>query len=404
MPRALYLHVPFCPVVCPYCDFHKMRRHEGLVARYLERLEREALEAYEEFSIPEASCAARAQVPEASCAARAQAALDTVYLGGGTPSLLADDELARIVDIFTRTWGWPAREETTLEADPLTFDRARLQTFKALGFSRLSIGVQSTQDEVLGFLGRRHKGKEGLEAVEMALEAGFEVSADVMTAIPGQDAAKDLHALASTGVPHLSVYTLTIEANTPFHRRGVHIDPDKEADDYALANAILEGYGLRRYEISSHALPGHEARHNSAYWRMDYYLALGPSASGFVPVRDTPNVVAERRTGKPIKAWLAGEAPERLRVSPQAFAEDALMAGLRTVWGVDLAEIERRSGFLARDHYAPLVERFTKEGLLELKDSRLRATEAGLWRLNGIVQAFFSHRPASQPLTATSTP
>ena len=151
MPRSLYLHIPFCPKICPYCDFHKMRRDEGLVAAYLRRLEQEALTLYEEF-------------PDT---------LDTIYLGGGTPSHLSDEELEKVVGIFQKTWGWPARLETTLEADPLTFDAARLQTFHELSFNRLSIGLQSTQDEVLKFLGRRHGGAEGLQAVEMVLEAGF---------------------------------------------------------------------------------------------------------------------------------------------------------------------------------------------------------------------------------------
>ncbi len=371
MPRSLYLHVPFCPVICPYCDFHKMKRHGGLVTAYLERLEREAVSLYEEFPTE----------------------LSTVYFGGGTPSMLTDTELERIVGVFTETWGWPAGQETTLEADPLTFDKARLETFRALGFNRLSIGLQSAQDGVLEFLGRRHSGSEGLKAVTMALEAGFNVSADIITAVPGQEAAKDLHAVAATGVPHVSVYTLTVEENTPFGRRGVRVDPDKEADDYALANAVLKDYGLERYEVSSHAKPGYESKHNEAYWRMDYYLALGPSASGFVP-----GAPPQRRINRTIKDWLKGASPEGIPVSPQAFAEDALMAGLRTRRGVDLARLEGRSGFPVRSHYRPLVERFVNEGLLELEGGWLRTTEAGLWRLNPIVEAFFTYKA---PATAT---
>ncbi|CAN5674376.1 radical SAM family heme chaperone HemW [soil metagenome] len=377
MPRSLYLHVPFCPIICPYCDFHKMKRGGGLVEAYLGRLEEEARALHAEFPTT----------------------LDTIYLGGGTPSVLSDEELARVVGLFEKTWGWPAREETTLEADPLTFDGARLEAFRALGVSRLSIGLQSTQDGVLGFLGRRHNGEEGLAAVEMALAAGFEVSADLITAVPSggdanpeQDAQGDLHALAATGVPHVSVYTLTIEENTPFHRRGVAVDPDREAADYALAGEVLAGYGLRRYEVSSHARPCHESRHNQAYWRMDHYLALGPSASAFVP-----GAPPERRVNRGIKGWLAGEAAERIPVSPQAFAEDALMAGLRTRLGVDLGELARRSSFPVLGHYRPLIARLVGEGLLELEGVQLRATETGLWQLDGIVRAFFDHPNPRQP-------
>ena len=384
MPRSLYLHVPFCPKICPYCDFHKMRRDELLVAAYLRRLEGEALTLYDEFPGP----------------------LDTVYLGGGTPSHLTDDELASVVGIFQKTWGWPARLETTLEADPLTFDGARLQTFRELGFDRLSIGLQSTQDGVLKFLGRRHSGAEGLQAVETALNAGFETSADLITAVSGQDAKKDLHALARTGVPHVSVYNLTIEPYTPFARRGVVVDADKEADDYALADAALSQYGLERYEVSSHARPGHESKHNQVYWHGDYFLALGPSAAGFVPVRFPPASlnkggeslrIGERRTNGPIKGWLEHAPPDVMPVDAQDYVLDVLMTGLRTKRGVDLARLEARSGVDVRGPYRDVLERFIKEGRLELDHTRLRATKAGLLGLNPVLRAFFEAAPSPTP-------
>ena len=373
MPRSLYLHIPFCPKICPYCDFHKMRRDEGLVAAYLRRLEQEALTLYSEFP----------------------GSLDTIYLGGGTPSHLSDEELEKVVGIFQKTWGWPARLETTLEADPLTFDAARLQTFHALGFNRLSIGLQSTQDKVLKFLGRRHTGVEGLQAVEIALEAGFETSADLITAVSGQDAAEDLHALAQTGVPHVSVYNLTIEPYTPFARRGVVVDADKEADDYALADAVLSGYRLERYEVSSHAKTGHESKHNQVYWHGDYFLALGPSAAGFVPVAKylPSDRIGERRTNGPIKSWLEHAPPDVMPVDAQDYVLDVLMTGLRTKRGVDLARLGARSGVNVRKDYREVLGHFIEEGWLELTETRLRATEAGLLRLNPILRAFFEAAP-----------
>ncbi len=238
-----------------------MRRNDGLVEAYLKRVEEEAFERYQEFPVK----------------------LDTLYFGGGTPSHLTDSELIRLTQMLEKTWGFPARLETTLEADPRTFDKNRLQFFKDLGFDRLSIGLQSTQANVLKFLGRVHIGQEGLEAVTNALEAGFEVSADLITGIAEQDTAIDLHALAKTGVNHISVYSLTIEPFTPFALRKVQRNEDKEADDYELTNEILSDYGLERYEVSSHARRGHEAKHNQVYWQGDYFLALGPGAAGFIP-------------------------------------------------------------------------------------------------------------------------
>lgn len=348
-----------------------MHRHEGLVAAYLNRLEEEAVALYADFP----------------------SELETLYFGGGTPSHLSDAELARVVAIFEKTWGWPAGQETTLEADPLTFDKTRLQRFKALGFNRLSIGLQSTQDEVLGFLGRLHTGKEGLEAVELALEAGFEVSADLITGIRTQDTEQDLHALAQTGVPHISVYSLTIEPYTPFARRGVTVDEDKEADDYELTNKVLSHYGLERYEVSSHAKPGHESKHNQVYWHGDHFLALGPSAASFVPPSVQPKALpslGERRTNPSIKFWLEQTPPEVLPVSPKDYVLDLLMTGLRTRRGVNVMQLYERSGVDLLSTSEPLIERFRQEGLLELHPPYLRATNKGLLHLNSLLRQFFT--------------
>ncbi len=355
-----------------------MRRSKGLVVAYLDRLEQEASDLYGEFP----------------------GGLDTIYLGGGTPSHLLDEELRRIVHMFQKTWGFPARCETTLEADPLTFDSERLAAFKTLGFNRLSIGLQSTQDATLLFLGRKHNSKAGLRAVEMALNAGFEVSADLITAVPNQDAARDLHTLAQTGVQHISVYNLTVEPNTPFARRGVSVDPDKEADDYELANEVLSGYGLERYEVSSHAKIGHESRHNQVYWGGEYFLALGPSAAGFVPVQvenhvgATSHFIGERRTNRVIKDWLRGEPPETLSVDAVSYVEDVLMTGLRTRRGVNLERLQERTNIDVLAFYEPLIERFVAEGRLEHRPPYLRVTNEGLLHLNRIVQTFFNHTPA----------
>ena len=364
MPRSLYLHVPFCPKICPYCDFHKMRRSEGLVSAYLARLEHEIAALHAEFP----------------------GELDTLYFGGGTPSHLSDDELIRVVSALQKTWGFPGLRETTLEADPLTFDRARLDTFRALGFDRLSIGLQSTQDEVLQFLGRKHHGAEGLAAVEMALAAGFTVSADVITAVTGQDAARDLHTLAQTGVPHISVYNLTIEANTPFARRGVRVDEDKEADDYALTDEILSHYGLGRYEVSSHARPGFEAQHNQVYWSGAHFLALGPSAASFVPAL---GLMGERRNNRTMRGWLAGEAPETTPVGPLEWVQDVLMTGLRTRRGVAIAALDERSGLKVLETFAAQISALESAGLLEQRGGYLRATARGLTQLNHVLSSFF---------------
>lgn len=390
MVRSLYLHVPFCPSICPYCDFHKMRRHEGLVARYLTRLEQEAETASARYPGP----------------------LDTVYLGGGTPSHLTDDELARVAAALRRGWGDAAalgrvghgterdagrearrdgpegglaRVEATLEADPLTFDAARLERFRGLGFDRLSIGLQSTQDDVLRFLGRVHDGDQGLAAVRMALAAGFRVAVDVIMAVPGQDLARDLRRVADLGVRHVSVYTLTVEPHTPFALRGVRVDPEADADAFDLAKAVLQEYGLRRYEVSNYAVPGEESLHNTVYWRGGAYLGLGPSASSYLP----EGPFGTRLRNAPIKGWLAGEAPEREVLSASDVVLERLMTGLRTLEGVDLAELQAHTGVRVEDVHARWLAAGVRHGLLRVDaERRLRTTEGGLARLDALLRAF----------------
>ncbi len=370
MVRHLYLHVPFCPSICPYCDFHKMLRHEGLVARYLERIEKEA---------------------EALAASYGGSPLDTVYLGGGTPSHLTDAELGRLFALLRRHWGGAGSVETTLEADPLTFDARRLQRWRDLGIDRLSIGLQSTDDAVLSFLGRLHDGRQGLEAVAAALDAGFRVNVDVIAAVPGQDLRTDLLRVVATGTEHVSVYSLTIEPHTPFALRGVRVDPDEDADAFELTGELLATAGLARYEVSNFAVPGEESRHNLAYWRGAHYLALGPSASAYLPEGGR---FGTRTKSQPIKTWLLGAEPERDVLDTDGYVLERLLTGLRTAAGVDLAELERAAGVGLAELAPGWLAAMTEGGMLTAAaedpaaGTTLRATPAGLARLDGVMRAF----------------
>lgn len=372
MVRHFYLHVPFCPSICPYCDFHKMLRHEGLVARYLDRLESEAAQVAELYG---------------------GAGLDTVYLGGGTPSHLTDPELERVFALLERHWGGVGALETTLEADPLTFDAQRLQRWRELGVDRLSIGLQSTDDDVLKYLGRLHDSRQGLDAVKVALDAGFRVNVDVICAVPGQDLAFELRRVIDTGAKHVSVYSLTIEPHTPFALRGVRVDPDQDADSFELAAELLAGAGLRRYEVSNYAVPGEESLHNLAYWRGAHYLALGPAASAFLP---EASPFGTRTKNPPLKTWLLGAAPERDVLDADGYALERLLTGLRTAEGVDLTELERAVGADLAEIAPGWLDSMRKGGMLETAASgaergptiTLRATAAGLARLDGVMLAF----------------
>ena len=319
----------------------------------------------------------------------------TVYLGGGTPSMLEDTELTRIFTMLHRDWNLSGAEEVTMEADPLTFDAERLRFFRELGVTRLSIGLQSLSDDTLKFLGRVHDAAQGRAAVEMALQAGFDVSADIITAVPGQDAEADIRQLADTGVNHVSVYSLTIEPFTPFALRGVTVDEDQAATDFDMAAEQLERYGLERYEVSNHARPGFESLHNQVYWSGAHYLALGPSAASFEPA---PGLVGLRRTRPHIKAWLLGGPDETQEVDAVEHSLESLMTSLRTREGLDLQALTARGGADPRVVFAGALDELSGHGLLELSGDNLKATGDGLVRLNAVLRRFFADRETAQQL------
>lgn len=322
--RHVYVHVPFCASVCPFCAFDVRVTRDVEIDRYLDRLEIEAAEV-----------ADRCEVEPA-----------TVYLGGGTPSQLSDLQLERLVGIVDRHLGW-ATAEATVELHPDDVGAGRAARLVDLGFTRLSVGVQSTDDATLRRLGRTHDGAGALAAVEKCVATSATVSADLIVAVPGQDIERDLRGVSSTGVDHVSAYTLTIEPGTPFARRGVRVDEDDEVRALDAAAEILSDVGLGRYEVSNHARPGSECRHNRAYWRNDCWVGLGPSAGGHEPAASgaaSSGAITERTTNARGTAWFEGGEAERTSCDADTWWADALACGLRMVDGVDLDELAMRVG------------------------------------------------------------
>jgi putative oxygen-independent coproporphyrinogen III oxidase len=382
--RHLYAHVPFCPTICPYCDFHVLERRAGLVDAYLIELEREATRLSSEFPSD----------------------LMTIYVGGGTPSFLRDHEISSFVTIVRDAFGWVPDfkngGEATLEVNPGTVTRSRAKLWRDLGFDRASLGVQSTQDDVLKFLGRTHDAKQALESLEILLETGFRVSADLITAVPGQDVERDLRALASVGLEHISAYTLTIEDGTPFARLGVKVREEDEERALELAETVLLEYGLARYEVSNHAKPGFESRHNIAYWDNRFWFGLGPSATGHYPLFSPlpllgegsgVRVLSERRKNPPLQTWLEGqratlENGSLERVTPEEFVTDALFSGLRLKRGVNLTDLSSRAGMDVSQRFADAFASLESRGLLERDGDVVRATHDGIWVLNQVVAEF----------------
>jgi oxygen-independent coproporphyrinogen-3 oxidase len=335
-----------------------VRRSAGVVPSYLGRLDAEAGELADRYDI----------------------ALSTTYLGGGTPSSLRADELASLLDSLRQRFG-SLGDEVTLEIHPGTATIDRLKHWRDAGVTRFSIGVESTDDAVLSRLGRSHDARRALDVVGAAVGLGVDVSVDLITAVEGQDVGRELSTVASLGVGHVSAYTLTIEEGTPFERDGVVVDPEVEADAFDRAGQTLGRTGLERYEVSNHARPGKECLHNLGYWHSDWWLGLGPSAAAHLPPPEgfvNGGVVAVRAVNRHLDDWLDGVAPDEELLDGAAFVADALIAGLRLVEGVDLAELSQRVGVDTLAEQRVGIERAQLAGLVEMDGSTLRATSAGL--------------------------
>jgi oxygen-independent coproporphyrinogen-3 oxidase len=375
-PLAIYVHWPFCVSKCPYCDFNSHVRDAVDHGRWRDALVRELTHRADETSGRE---------------------IGSIFFGGGTPSLMEPETVAAVIDAAAKRWGFTGDIEITLEANPNSAEAARFAAYRTAGVNRVSLGVQSLEDGALRMLGRAHDAEEALRAVEAAARNFPRFSFDLIYARPEQTEAAwrdELdRALAHAG-DHLSVYQLTIEKGTPFfaaHRKGALRVPDEDAAAalYDVTQEVLEAHGLPAYEISNHARPGQESRHNLAYWRSDDYVPVGPGAHGRVTVGGTTFALANRRAPE---AWLDAverdghAAEERRALSAEERRDEIVMMGLRIAEGISRERFRTRTGrdieeALDRARIARLSE------FLILDEKGLRATAAGRVRLNAVLAA-----------------
>jgi oxygen-independent coproporphyrinogen-3 oxidase len=373
---GLYVHWPFCLAKCPYCDFNSHVRAEVEHGRWRRAL----LAELDHFA---------ARAPSRT--------LTSIFFGGGTPSLMAPETVAALIERAGFHWPLAANLEITLEANPTSVEAARLAAFRAAGVNRVSLGVQALDDASLKFLGRGHGAAEACRAVELAAGLFPRYSFDLIYGRPGQTLSAwrgELgRALAMAG-DHLSLYTLTIEDGTAFAgqvARGVWQPPpaDNLAALYAATVAICAERGLPAYEISNHAAPGGECRHNLTYWRYGDYVGIGPGAHGRIGAGDSRR--ATRQWRKP-ETWLAqvekaghgGEADEP--VPGDERASEALLMGLRLKEGIHLDNFARQVGVpfeqvVAADRLARLLRR----RLLRRDGRRIAATERGRMLLDAVL-------------------
>ena len=369
-PFALYVHIPWCRHVCPYCDFNVYASTEPPEAAYVDGLTTEL-----------ATWAARPPWQGR--------VLRSVYLGGGTPSLLSPEAVARVLASAGRAFGLAPGVEVTIEANPGGLTAERLGGYRAAGVTRLSLGAQSFTPAHLRTLGRDHTVEDIGAAVVASREAGFDnVSLDLIFAVPGESLAEwrgDLAAALALAPEHVSAYSLTYEESTPFFawRAKGRLAAVAEDEEAAMAeNAIdtLEAAGLARYEISSFARHGYESRHNLAYWDGSDYLGIGAGAHSFAAVPAPGQRFANERLPARYLAAVAGTgtavASEERLSETQARAEFCF-TGLRQVAGVDMAAFERRFGCELEAAF-PFVARLVADDLVQRADGRLRLTARGL--------------------------
>lgn len=371
MARALYIHWPFCLQKCPYCDFNSHVRDSVDVARWQAALL--------------ADMRAEAEVAGGE-------ALESVFFGGGTPSLMPPALVGTLLEEAEKLWGFTPDIEITLEGNPSSVEAGKYADLAAAGVNRASLGLQSLHNETLQFLGRLHDSQEGLNALEVAQRRFKRVSFDLIYALPGQTAYQwqaDLARALDFGTGHLSLYQLTIEPGTRFAtmvRQGdfAPLDDDAAADVFHLTREMTATAGLPAYEVSNHARPGEESRHNLAYWRYQDYAGIGPGAHG------RRGGMATTRHKKP-ENWLDaitrnGSGLQEERALSQAEqASEALLMGLRLAEGVDVAALATRFGFTPEELVNQVkIDLYVHQGLLT-QGRTLQVTPEGMAVLDGLL-------------------
>ena len=374
---GLYLHIPFCSAICPYCDFAVLTGGPERRTRFVDHL-------ISEIGLWKAD-------------ASAFESIDTIYFGGGTPSALTPEDVARILASARDNLSIAKDAWVFFEANPEDVTQESVRAWRDLGVRFLSLGIQSFDADALRFLGRRHTSEEARRSVEIARAAGFDtVSIDLIYGLPNQsldDWRRTLEQAVALEPDHLSCYQLTIHEGTPFGfrlARGkmTELPEESQGELFLFTHAFLRDHGIPGYEVSNFARsPEHRSRHNQKYWHHVPYLGLGPSAHSFSGTRRFWN---ERKTGPYEKRIETGERPVagEEELTRQDLALEALMLGLRTVDGIDAERFRERYGVDLRKHNEPLVERLVREGLLAIEGERLAPTLAGLAVTDSLARAF----------------
>jgi oxygen-independent coproporphyrinogen III oxidase len=351
-----YLHVPFCASKCIYCDFYVTLIKYGGVDAYVSAVCREIDETFESIRRSEAIY----NKPEVLLSP-----LETLYVGGGTPSLLSPNHYEPILQTLKSTWGFASNPEVTMEFNP-NHVSSLLESYRELGFNRVSVGIQSFQENELKRLSRSHTAKEAQDFIKKLQQAGFDnISVDLMYGLPEQSAAsweETLKGVIDLGIQHVSMYGLKVETGTPLEKllpyAAYHLpDDDTTVSMYEIGIQKLEAAGFVPYEFSNLAKPGYESRHNLNYWDNGPYLGMGPGAHGYLPPYRTENIRDLSRYSE-----TENVPQERTFCSQEESLENALIFGLRKRVGVSIPVLERQYGFSFQTQFKDWLEKYQPNG------------------------------------------
>lgn len=381
-PLSLYIHIPWCVRKCPYCDFNSHRTPEILPEQeYVQALINDLEESLDWVQ---------------------NRKIQSIFIGGGTPSLFSADSIEKILREVQQRIGFEKDIEITLEANPGTAEQQKFAGFKTAGVNRLSIGVQSFDSDHLKILGRIHDGKQSRQAIDMALKAGFKrLNIDLMHGLPHQNphsARQDLHTAINTGITHISWYQLTLEPNTEFFSKPPPLPAeDQLADIQEVGQSLLHQAGFRQYEVSAFALDAAASQHNINYWQFGDYLGIGAGAHGKISLVKENTIIRTQKTRQPehyLKRYLNRDlgTTDNLRSKIQQVHADQLalefmMNALRLKAGVPVTFFSKRTG-LSTDVINQQVADLRRKGLMKEDLSTLCASELGYKFLNSLLHHF----------------
>jgi putative oxygen-independent coproporphyrinogen III oxidase len=372
--KAAYIHIPFCHHICHYCDFNKVFMKGQPVDEYLQSLEKEM-----ELTVK-----------------GDKSVLETVFVGGGTPTALNAKQLERLVDGINRQINIDSRTEYTFEANPGDLSKEKLAILKDAGVNRLSFGVQTFNDELLKKIGRSHRAKDVFESIDNAKALGFDnISVDLIYSLPGQtkqDVIESIHTALSLGLVHYSGYSLIIEPKTVFYnlmQKGKLLIPgeDAEAEMYETLMEQMELHGLHQYEISNFAVPGFESRHNLTYWNNEEYYGFGAGAHSYVNGMRQSNYGPLKKYMEPLAK---GELPimDAHQVSRAEKIEEEMFLGLRKTEGISVRHFQEKFQDDPLQLFEKQLGEWANKGLLKTENERIFLTRQGRLLGNEVFQSF----------------